>query len=405
MSHKYFIVFNWFSLFFCLMSSCEFYETIAKDESCGCKSTCDDIEYGIIKEVSLDASGRPYVFEAVHMYDNQGVFEYWGFDKSRNKIYLFDITSGSCIDSVSIAFEGPDKVFDVYDFHAINFDSIYLHTNHNHRLALVNRKGEIINHWSLKDILLPDGRTSVQYYLAAWPSWGVPMHIDRHGNTMVIYVHNHNFGRNKGSFPKEKYELPYLATYDLNQRDFVNLIGEYPLSYRQDDKCSYDGYFPFVINGDKVLASFKKSHCLYWYEILKKEGKFFCARSKYLPLNFDFLPYGEKVASRNEHWRTKGTYENMIHDPYHKRIYRIAVHAQPNKNAEDKLNQKSQAPWSIMALDERGRCLGEALFPASRYNFMEIFPLPEGLLISKENDFNPENKEDLISFDLIQFRF
>jgi hypothetical protein len=370
-----------------------------------CKVECESVDYEIVADVEIDVFGRQYVFGATHLFDNRGQMEYWGYDKNENILYVFDLFKGMCTDSVVIASEGPTQIRGIFDFMVLSPDSILVHNNNLHHLYLIDRKAEIIDSWSFANTILPAiERSSDVFYLATFPNNGVTMKLDLESWRMYFFVLHYGFPKEKGSYPREQYEFPYIAVYDLHQRAFVEVYGDYPNAYKSDEQCSYDLYFPFFLDHAlNTFVSFSKSHCIFKYNSEKHE-EIICARSKYLPLNFDFLPYGEKVASRNEHWRTKGTYENMIHDPYHKRIYRIAVHAQPNKNAEDKLNQKSQAPWSIMALDERGRCLGEALFPASRYNFMEIFPLPDGLLISKENDFNPQNIEDTISFDLIQLK-
>jgi hypothetical protein len=53
-----------------------------------------------------------------------------------------------------------------------------------------------------------------------------------------------------------------------------------------------------------------------------------------------------------------------------------------------------------MILDREGNCLGEAPFESSLYDYNQIFPVEEGLLISLENPYNPDNEEELLSFQL-----
>jgi hypothetical protein len=97
---------------------------------------------------------------------------------------------------------------------------------------------------------------------------------------------------------------------------------------------------------------------------------------------------------------TTPTYRAIIHDPYRKVYYRVAMHG-----LEERLEDSNyfDQEFSIIILDEAFNLLGEEIFPGKRYKPNQFFLTEEGLFLSDNNDNNPNLKEDELSFTLLQW--
>ncbi len=60
--------------------------------------------------------------------------------------------------------------------------------------------------------------------------------------------------------------------------------------------------------------------------------------------------------------------------------------------------------WSLMVLDKYLTVLDEIIFPAKVYNFQEICVTKDGLLISQNNENNPDFNPSVLSYKLIKFK-
>jgi len=378
-----------------LMTGCSdnFPESARSD--CECAPSCPQATAEEIADISIPVEGTQYVYYATYMYNKGEQWKYWGYDKTRNAFDIFDLHQQRYEKSIYIPTEGPGAIRVIYGFLVHSPDSIFIHTNEYRRLYLINHKGSIIQKWELTQPL-PNGRERDFYYLATFPQGAVSMHYEADEASMLFMVHNYGF-QSKDPYPQEAYHYPYIVEYDLQKNAYTALYGTYPPTYRQDDKCSYELYFPFIQHKGSTFISFRKSHCLYVYPE-PGELNSLCSRSAYLPESFRMLPYGVHVKERNLLWRTQGSYISLLSDPYRDLIYRVVAHSQPNKNKSGKLNQKIQAPWSVMVLNSRGKCLGEVKFEAEKFNFFDIHVARQGLVVSTENPFDESNDEEVLRF-------
>ena len=92
----------------------------------------------------------------------------------------------------------------------------------------------------------------------------------------------------------------------------------------------------------------------------------------------------------------------MIYDQFEDKYYRIFKHS--THNQEENIH-KMEAEWSLIAFTPGFEVLGEVKFPASNYNFLQILPTKEGILISKESTFSKHNNEEKYEFDLVTINF
>ncbi len=75
----------------------------------------------------------------------------------------------------------------------------------------------------------------------------------------------------------------------------------------------------------------------------------------------------------------------LCHDPYRKKIYRMARHAQPLINANKLANKVEDANLSILVFDEDFNFEGEVMI-GSGYSERFLGCLPEGIALVKMRD-------------------
>jgi len=65
------------------------------------------------------------------------------------------------------------------------------------------------------------------------------------------------------------------------------------------------------------------------------------------------------------------------------------------------ITKVERKPFSVQIISTGFKLLGETLFPPDRYYQTNFFIAPEGLYLSNNNDWNPEAREDRLSFTLL----
>ncbi len=364
---------------------------------------CPVNEFDIIDSVRIPLEGLPYTYWLTDIYQSEEITELWTYHEFSGNIYVFDIKKNQLTKTIHIPYQGPEQFPKIWDWYIVNGDSIFLFTNQRKKLFLINDQAEILRTWSLDlPLQLPLGSVNPDgYYYASFPQTGNPgIHITKDLSHLYMYVHKW-MNRPGEAYVKEVYEIPYIARFDMETGEIDELFGQYPETYISDVYSSYELISPFtVLENDKVLAFFERSHEIQFYEKNRKR-RIRCVQSQYLDSHFDLLNHGYDQDKMIDHYNMKGSYVNLIHDPFRKRIIRIAAHDQPDKDQNNVSLDKRRAKWSLLILDYEGNCLGEYLFPKETYDFMSIFAIPKGIMVSRENPYNFSDPEEILSFDIL----
>lgn len=389
----------------CLDSQSKTEGSLNVTEDCGCKADHPVVDYELIERYHIPVADIAYHYEISSVFvGREGTVEYWGFDDFSSAFYRFDVEQEVLIEKIPIPDKGPDNLSPIKDFLPVSPDSIFLHYNEHRLLRLIDRQANKLAEWSFKRDL-PSGRPAELYYFLTIP----------YGYTRLTYIEEkramlyHPLYYIEGAtlpYPKGHYELPCFLTFQLDENRYGDLYGAYPASYQQDDYSSYEMFLPFCYVAPYTIASFQKSHCLYWLgenAVTKKT----CARSHYLPERFTFLPMGSAPDMWVRTYKTIGNYVAVLPDTTRGVLYRLVAHAQdPPVDINGVVKEKLRSTWSIMVIDmDTGECLGEARFPREMYNFFDVWVVPEGVLISEENPYRTDNEEDKLSFSLVRLKY
>ncbi len=364
---------------------------------------CPIYEVNVIDSVRIPLNGIPYNYWLTDILQTTESTELWAYHESSGNIYIFDINENKLKKTIHIPYKGPKRFPKIWDWYLFSSDSIFLFTNQRKDLFLVDDNAEIIDKWNLdlplklsSGAIKPDG-----YYYASFPQKGNPgLYITRDLSHAYLYLHKW-MNRPGEAYVKEEYEIPYIARFNLRTQEIDELFGEYPEAYISDVYSSFELLSPYVIlEDDRIMAFFERSHEIHFYGS-SRDREIKCVESQYLNNYFDLLKHGYDEDKMIDHYNMKGSYVNLVYDPFRRRILRIVAHDQPDKDQNSVSLDKKRARWSIMVLDYQGDCLGEYLFPSETYDFMSIFAVPRGILVSRENPYNFNDPEEILSFDII----
>jgi hypothetical protein len=276
-------------------------------------------------------------------------------------------------------------------------DSIFIFDKKKAELRLVDIKGKLKQTYSLAKVFDSLKNSGYSYYIEHQLDNRL---VFRKGQLLVpLYPET-------GVEKPEFYEKGYTALIDL-ERMSLKILGR----YAQSVKANADGYFPFADNvqilrfgEENFLVGFANEHCL--YELNPKQNtlsEYFCLRSNYLPKDFERLSGKEDFQERNNFSQTNPFYQSSLIG--FGKIYRLVRHEQPLKNEKGELNSFFATSWSVISANQDGSDAKEALMPAKIYRISDVHLIGKDLfLISRENDQNPENKEDFLELEVIKLK-
>ncbi len=374
--------------------------------SCGrdpyCR-TCAPDDPVIIDSIRIPVDGVPYNYQWQDIYVEGESVQLWTYhDLSRN-IHVFDLDKQILVKTIHLTSGGPDGFPKIWDLFVHNQDSIFLFTNQSRKMFLIDDKAQILATWSFDlPLNIPEGYTRPDgFYYATFPQTGnAGMHFT--DNLAFLYLYINRWMNTPGqSYTRKEYEVPYIARYNVSHQTIDETFGNYPEAYVSDDYSSYELISPYVVlDNHRIWAGFERSHEIHLYdENRRKQIK--CVKSYYLPESLPLLRHGLESDIRRDFYNMQGSYVNLVHDPYRKKILRVVAHEQPDKDHTGVSLAKIRAKWSLMVLDYEGNCEQEIVFPKEKYDFIVILPTPDGIVISKENPHNFDEPEEYLSFAVI----
>lgn len=316
------------------------------------------------------------------------------YDKNENKEYIFRLNRNN-------------KLIEVYDLNKseftkkIQFDFIisgffvednnliYVLQDEKNIINLCNYNGKIIESYYINAL----HNENVQRFAYSYTEQPFIKHMDYFIFNSVVNIDSRRF-----------YQFCTIGIYNL-RKNIITLAAPFPNS--MNDGFIRFGFYPYYdLFENKILCSFACDHYLYLYDFNGNLIDKYECRSKYID-NFNVADE-KKLQDRayNEMIQiTSPFYANLIFDKYQRLIYRVVLHSQ---NFNDSLGLKKDyfsRSWSLIIMDKNFKLLDEIIFEKDIYNFQEILVTKSGLLISMNNENNPNFKVDKLLYKLMRFRY
>lgn len=338
-------------------------------------------------QIELDSS-TSNVSVAMEYFDGGESPLFFNVNWEKNSLQIYDVKAGKLKKELIYEPEGPNGVR-VGFFHVHNLDSIFIFPEWSKEMVLIDSSGEIKNRIKYE---LPESVSALFLHNTYYVSQ--PMIADG-----KLIAKTRGVKRPTEYTQTDLDEFPIFVSIDLRSGNVKPLPYRFPQDYLSQGKKMLEE--SIIAEPERVIISFLGDHSLYFSNgdgMAKKE-----AASSFLEPKLPVLSDGADGREFAEYAYSKSRYGDLIKDPYRKVYYRFA-YPTIEIETDEQLRALRESPGSfvVMVFDENLDLLTEKKFEAGKYMPTNSFVGEKGLYISINNPENPDNKEDLMSFELIE---
>ncbi len=320
-----------------------------------------------------------------------------------NSIQIYDLTQKKKIKELKFDYEGPNGVLDIMGIYVHNLDSIFLFNQLVSQITLIDTTGKIKSKITYQ---APDQYSPAFIHNAYFQSKPV-----LNGKKLVVKTHIYGQITSVTNDQLNEKELMYQIDLEMGKSGVLGLDSgktEFPgMKYPKDYLLGgFKIFEPSIAYGaGKYVVSMFGDHRLFYTDSLGNPLKEVVAKSNYLNETIPLFPKdADGLAYRNYSFYSPH-YETIDFDPYRQVFIRFAFHGfeqDPNVPVQEMRNHSG--PFSIQVFDKDLNLVTEKFFDKNRYHPFDYFITKDGLYLSTNHPLNPQNKEDELAFELIQFK-
>ncbi|MDR2138849.1 MAG: DUF4221 domain-containing protein [Tannerella sp.] len=307
------------------------------------------------------------------------------YNSAGHNILVYDIASGTVVDSITLHVEGPDNVGkNIFGYCICTMDSVYLYDYWQYTLIQVNRRGEIIRRINLSEKFLQPTEDCI-VPASPYPRTDAPVRMTK-GNSIILQ----GMGGNTGEC--EHPVCMVTALYSLSDST-VQFANPYPEVYGDHKKIvdswgvfSYREVFYDLNNRDEMIVSFPADDHIVVYDVSSGDTRRFfagySAKDRILPVQ------GRSMAADLMHYMEQTQYAGVFFDPYRNLYYRLVAHPLYDYDVNDRETWKKKL--SVVILDSRFNKTGEYDLEEWTDRCSRTFVSEEGLhigVVSEDDDY------------------
>lgn len=311
-----------------------------------------------------------------------------------NRVVIFDKKNGNVLDDFVMKSEGADGVGDVRGFHYLNNDSIFVIKKRSNKIFMINSKSEVKSKWELSNA------KNIKFNNAVYAST----------NNFPLTFHNNKLYCKKftdsyfGSVPYQNDN--HLVIFNIKDTTVFNKTYSFPQEYDRNIKYNIDSYQQScqINNKGNAIVCFYLTPDIYLYS---DTG---LIQSYHIPSRFvdEYGSYPKTDISKNLEAREnfdiqKGNYRWIKYDKKRDYTIRLVLHKSELYDAEGNKNRLYDKEFSLQIINNKFELIGEQKFEKNLFYLWNIIPVEEGLLISINNDKNPNLEEDKLKFVLYKY--
>jgi hypothetical protein len=311
-----------------------------------------------------------------------------------NTLQIFDFSSGEKIKSLQFEQEGPSGVGGLFGFHVQSLDSIFLfNPPFGSAFYLANSEGEVLKKISYQ---VPEGAGSAFVHNGFMISPPVLK-----GSKLAV---NHRFPQNLRELtPEILADKTFGYQIDLETGETLYFNHFFPGDYLASGLKSLD--FSRAQGKDKVVYSLFGDHRLYYASSFDSTLKSVEAGSAFLDKTLPSFRTDMTSLEFQKYAVTSGRYGSILFDPYREVYYRFAFLSTAEASVEEIRSLGNDLmPFVVMVLDSSLKVITEKKFEPGKYHPDNVFVGKKGLYLSLQHPSNPDNKEDLMQFELMELR-
>ncbi|WP_425637573.1 DUF4221 family protein [Algoriphagus yeomjeoni] len=323
----------------------------------------------------------------------QGEDRSWLFNvnQTNNEVQLYDLGSRKMEKRMIFDLEGPEGVGEVLGIHVQNLDSIFLFGYPSLNLNLTDTSAKFKAKYTYEP---PLSYTPAFVYNAHYSYSPI-----LRGDKLLV---NTKFGADLREVSDDTLASKKLSyVIDLKSSEVELLPITWPAGYNTSGPKLLD--FSMASDGEKLVYSLVADHNLYVADLDGNLNKSVEAKSQFVDQGFPSFREATDRFSTMKYVFASDRYERILWDQYRGVFYRF-VYPKVVVESEGEIEQLRRFPrkFAVMILDKELNVLGETLFPENTYYPGNSFVSQEGLYISISHPDNPNNEEDLMSFEVFK---
>lgn len=362
--------------------------------SCQTASDFDKIDMQIDRDalsLSLD-NESPNISSGLVSYNSQGVDFLFSVNWTNNSLNLYNIDSQSFVKNIEFDPDGPEGTGRILGIHVHTFDSIFLFTQGVNEIVLADTSGRVVSRIQYDP---PYPLTNAFVHNAYFLSPPVIQQDE-------MIVKSHIEGNYREMTQQNLSEIPLSYAIDLKTGVTREIKANYPSDYMPDGLKSFE--YSMAYNGQEMVYSFIGDHRLFISDGIDASAlNAIQAKSQYLQESLPLFPINGAREDTYQYLYASDRYESLLFDPFRNVFYRIAVPAMEVESDDEYRSLRiASQQFSILVLDNELRVIGEVLLEKEKYVAGNVFVGKEGLYISTNHPRNPQNAEDVMSFDRLK---
>jgi hypothetical protein len=313
-------------------------------------------------------------------------------DQNSNSLLVFDLEKQKL--EKKITFErGGDQGVRIGYFHIHSLDSIFIFPQMSPFIILTDTSGRIKKRlrYTLSEgypMIFPHN----SYYVSTPSVAGKELVVKLRADGRIT------------DFTQEKLDtVALLAAIDLETGVSRLLPYRFPKDYLSRGLKQLE--YSLVSREDRIVVSFMGDHRIFTTTLDSGDWESREAGSGFLEETMPTLSKDVDGRGFNEYFFAKSRYESLIYDSYRKVYYRFAFPT-VGVESDEQLSALRSSPGAfvVMVLDEDLNVLTERKFEAGSYLPSNFFVGKKGLYLSVNHPDNPENREDLLAFELLELK-
>lgn len=356
------------SILFFLLLSCSRSEQISLKQKKVLKiPITGEIEYKTNNsQFLLDKNGSSYI-----VFDNRNTLIFFNMKQNRKE---FQINIRGGIDAM----------------HVISVDSIFIIPCGSREIIMMDSSGKQKMKWDLIN-LFDDNIRFESYKLIFYK---------KNRDEIYFFV-----DLTHSASAEDYYHYPKILIMRLDPKGKVvsaKKAVNYPDKFKKGR--NYLSFYPdFSLNdNNRLTVLFEKEHSIYLYDFEGRLTNVEQFQSKYIK-KFDIFDSDNVSQEYNVSYQTENpAYLKIIYNNFKNIYHIIALHRQKKISETGTVNNYFSRPWSIITLDNSMNIIDEQYMEEKKYRFTEIYPTPEGLLVSNNNEENKSFDENFLQYTLFE---
>ncbi len=348
------------------------------------------ITYGVdTLNIPIDSTSQNFYFIFNHFKRNNSEYLVY-FNSYRHSLDIINLDSQKVSNIIFLEKEGNNGIMNPTSVHFQNQDSIFIYSNYNQTLALLNLNGKVYqtyhlgSHKAKNDIgdLLADHNFPMQY-------------DNKSGNMYFYHVHS-------GDIPKS-ISSSIVATFNIHNNQISLLPIKYSANYI-NEKGQFGNFWNanLSIADNKLIYNFQAESGIYTADLEGNKQNNHEAKSKFTKNQVSAYNPNE---DGEKHGIENPAFFRVLHDPYRHLYYRFHWGDIPHKNDKGKLNTFLDKPLFLTVFDEKFNVLEEIKMPEQTYAVYTWFVNSKGLCINSGNAIlkNANQEEGKMEIHVYQF--